>query len=100
MKRVLVLIVLLVGLAPNAWADVLAGARAYRDGNDAVAFYEFRVLAMRGDPMGQYALGLMHAERQRVRSAYDPNRTNRRSSQFLSDAGTSSSRILAVALAR
>ena len=62
MKRLLILVVLLLGLASNAWADLLTGARAYRDGEYATALTEFRALAMKGDPLAQYALGLMYTE--------------------------------------
>lgn len=62
MKRLLLPVVLLLGLASNAWADILTGARAYRDGDYATALTEFRVLAMKGDPLAQYALGLMYTE--------------------------------------
>lgn len=62
MKRLLVLVVFLLGLASNAWADLLTGARAYRDGEYATALTEFRALAMKGDPLAQYALGLMYTE--------------------------------------
>ena len=62
MKRLLILLVLLLGLASNAWADLLTGARAYRDGDYATALTEFRALAMKGDPLAQYALGLMYTE--------------------------------------
>ncbi len=62
MKRFLILLVLLLGLASNAWADLVSGARAYRDGDYATALTEFRALAMKGDPLAQYALGLMYTE--------------------------------------
>ncbi|MCH9020155.1 MAG: SEL1-like repeat protein [Proteobacteria bacterium] len=62
MKRLLILVVLLLGLASNAWADLVTGARAYRDGEYATALTEFRALAIKGDALAQYALGLMYTE--------------------------------------
>ena len=62
MRRVLVLTALLFVFASPAWADVLSGAKAYRSGDYATALTEFRALAARGEPLAQFALGLMHAE--------------------------------------
>lgn len=63
MRRVLILsTALLLAFLPPAWADVLSAAKAYRAGNYAVALAEFRALADEGQPLAEFALGLMYAE--------------------------------------
>ncbi len=62
MRRVLLIATLLLVFVSPAWADLLSGAKAYRSGDFATAFTEFRKLAGQGVPLAQFALGQMYAE--------------------------------------
>ncbi len=60
MKRVTGFAVLLVVLAPPAWAGFDEGAAAYLRGDYATAQREWRPLAEQGDAAAQFALGVMY----------------------------------------
>jgi hypothetical protein len=63
MGRVLTLVAaLLFTFLSPAWADILSGAKAYRAGDYPAALAEFRALAADGEPLAQFALGLMYSE--------------------------------------
>jgi cell division septation protein DedD len=63
MGRVLTLVAaLLFTFLSPAWADILSGAKSYRAGDYPAALAEFRALAADGEPLAQFALGLMYSE--------------------------------------
>lgn len=62
----LTLAALLVAVCTGAWAGFQEGRDAYKNGNYLYAFDEFRPLAISGDAVAQYWLGVMYAKGQGV----------------------------------
>ncbi len=70
MKRLVLTIAILIGLAAPAWAGLAEGAAAYLRGDYATALREFRPLAKQGDANAQFNLGLMYDNGQGVPQDY------------------------------
>ena len=70
MKRLALAVALLIGLATPSQADYLDGLRAYRLGDYATAFQEFKPLADKGYDRVQFRLGLMYYDGQGVPQDY------------------------------
>ncbi|MCH7916223.1 MAG: sel1 repeat family protein [Deltaproteobacteria bacterium] len=70
MKRLVLTIAILIGLAAPAWAGFAEGIAAHLRGDYATALREFRPLAEQGDAAAQYNLGLMYDEGQGVPQDY------------------------------
>ncbi len=66
MKRLVLTIAILIGLAAPAWAGFAEGVTAYNRGDYATALREFRPLAEQGDAGAQFILGLMYYKGQGV----------------------------------
>ncbi len=60
MKRLVLTVALLLGLAAPAWAGFAEGFAAYERGDYETALREFRPLAEQGDVYAQYTLGFMY----------------------------------------
>ncbi len=60
MRRLILTVCLILGLAVPAWADFQAGVDAYRLGDYATALQEFKPLAEQGIAEAQFNLGLMY----------------------------------------
>ena len=60
MKRLVLTIAILIGLAAPAWAGFAEGVAAYNRGDYATALREMRTLAEQGDAVAQYNLGLTY----------------------------------------
>ncbi len=60
MKRLVLTIAILLGLAAPAWAGFAEGVAAYKRGDYATALREFRPLANQGNADAQYNLGVMY----------------------------------------
>ncbi len=59
MKRLVLTIAILIGLAAPAWAGLVEGVAAYNRGDYATALREFRPLANHGDSLAQSYLGVV-----------------------------------------
>ncbi len=70
MKRLVLTIAILIGLAAPAWAGFAEGFAAYERGDYATALREFRPLAEQGDAVAQYNLGIMYSKGQGVAQDY------------------------------
>ncbi len=66
MKRLVLTIAILIGLAAPAWAGIAEGLAAYERGDYATALRELRPLANQGDADAQHNLGLMYYKGQGV----------------------------------
>ena len=66
MKRVVLTIAILIGLAAPAWAGIAEGVTAYNRGDYATALREFRPLAEQGIADAQNTLGVMYYKGQGV----------------------------------
>ena len=62
MKRLVLTVAILIGLAAPAWAGFAEGVAAYKRGDYATALREFRPLAEQGDPKAQVQLGGMYQD--------------------------------------
>ncbi len=62
MKRLVLTIAILIGLAAPAWAGFDEGVAAYERGDYATALREFRVLAAQGHADAQFNLGVMYGK--------------------------------------
>ncbi len=60
MKRLVLTIAILIGLAAPAWAEFAEGLAAYKRGDYATALREFRPLAEQGVAEAQYYLGIRY----------------------------------------
>ena len=67
MKRLVLTVALLIGLAAPAWAGVAEGVTAYHRGDYATALREFRPLAEQGLAEAQFNLGRLYDKGQGVR---------------------------------
>jgi len=70
MKRLVLTIAILIGLAAPAWAGFAEGYAAYLRGDYATALREYRPLANQGDDHAQFNLGLMYDKGQGVPQDY------------------------------
>ena len=70
MKRLVLTIAILIGLAAPAWAGFAEGVAAYESGDYATALRELRPFAEQGDAVAQYNLGLMYHDGQGVPQDY------------------------------
>ena len=61
MKRLVLTIAILLGLAAPAWAGFAEGVAAYERGDYATALREWRPLAEQGNVNAQIALGFTYA---------------------------------------
>ena len=61
MKRVVLTVAILLGLAAPAWAGFAEGVAAHLRGDYATALREFRPLAEQGNAKAQLALGIMYS---------------------------------------
>ena len=62
MKRLVLIIAILIGLAAPAWAGFAEGVAAYHRGDYETALRELRPLAEQGDADAQYNLGIMYRQ--------------------------------------
>ena len=62
MKRVVLTVAILLGLAAPAWAGFDEGVAAYERGDYATALREFRPFANQGYAAAQFNLGIMYDE--------------------------------------
>jgi hypothetical protein len=65
-RRLILIVVLIVGLAAPAWAGFDNGMAAYERGDYENALREWQPLAEQGDAAAQYNLGIMYAKGQGV----------------------------------
>ncbi len=70
MKRLVLTIAILLGLAAPAWAGYAEGYAAYERGDYATALREWRPLANQGDADAQTALGIMYGKGRGVPQDY------------------------------
>ncbi len=70
MKRLVLTIAILLGLAALAWAGFAEGVAAYGRGDYATALREFRPFAEQGDANAQFNLGVMYDKGQGVPQDY------------------------------
>ena len=70
MKRVVLTVAILLGLAAPAWAGFDEGVAAYERGDYATALREFRPFANQGYAAAQFNLGIMYDEGQGVPQDY------------------------------
>ncbi len=70
MKRLVLTIAILLGLAAPAWAGYAEGVAAYERGDYATALREFRPLANQGVTAAQFNLALMYSEGKGVPQDY------------------------------
>ncbi len=70
MKRLVLTVAILIGLAAPAWADLKSGGDAYNRGDYAAAIREWTPFAEQGDVNAQYLLGFMYDNGQGVSQDY------------------------------
>ena len=70
MKRLILVVLLMLGLAAPAWGGVVEGMSAYLAGDYESALKEFLPLAEQGAAVAQYFLGLMYYKGQGVPQDY------------------------------
>ncbi len=70
MKRLVLTIAILIGLAAPAWAGFAEGLAAYKRGDYATALREFRPLAKQGDGVAQSIFGVMYYKGRGVPQGY------------------------------
>jgi TPR repeat protein len=71
MKKPAVILVLMLGLASPAWADIDKGTKAYKAKNFTTAYREFLSAAKAGNARAKVSVAVMHMRGQGVKIDFD-----------------------------
>ena len=82
MKRIVLATMLVSVLAAPAWADFRNGVAAYRGGDYATAFREWKPLAEQGNAKAQYLFGILYSDGQGIpANSYEAAKWYRRAAE-------------------